>query len=156
MSLLADSGKFAPKNESGDTSTLKQRLLDKYKNPPKQTVEDFIKKEPNGKETRTYATSLAKKANELTRASNAEIEDMENTLLEIDALKEYSDKKFDYYFYQIDEEVGDNETPESWRYQKASDALGKAYSSLDEKYQEKDQARYDRLKRKMQERGIER
>lgn len=147
-----ENGRFAPTNSN--TADLKKRLLAKYKNPQKST-EDFIKDNPNGTQTRKYATNLAKRANELAKSKDAPFEDMEDTLSELDTLRDYASKKRNYYLYEIDEEVGDDETPESWRYEKAEDALTRAYSNLDEKYQERDEARYKRIKRKRFEKGLD-
>jgi hypothetical protein len=67
------------------------------------------------------------------------------------SLKEYSDKRHNHLFYEIDEEVRDDEVPESWRYERASETLGKAYRLLENYLDEKEEILDKRYKRKLSE-----
>lgn len=100
----------------------------------------------NGLQTRRTAIALGKQVREAIKGSD--IERLEELLNEVIPLQDYAAKQHNYLFYEIEEEVADDETPDSWRFEKANDLLNKLWEQIDERIaeieEEREQERIDR------------
>jgi hypothetical protein len=107
----------------------------------------------NGLQTRRTAIALGKQVREAIKGSD--VERLEDLLSEVIPLQEYASKMHNHLFYEIEEEVADDETPDSWRFEKANVLLNTLWEQIDERIaeieEEIDQERIDRESAEIEE-----
>lgn len=103
----------------------------------------------NGTTARKLSADFSKTAKGLLKIGN--LEDLQNLLNQVSDLQEYANERENFYKYEDETPVADNETPESWRFEKANESLTKTLEKLTDYISEKEEVLDARIQRKREE-----